>query len=152
MRRWPPRFPWRWGGPAVPNVPADRVTGDGDSGSAIVEFVLVGTLLLMLILGVIQVGLVLHVRNTLAADAAEGARHAANLEVPASEGGTYAQRLIAETLPGRADTVCTGQDEAGPGDIPLVQVTCTVVVPLSLVPLGDAVTVTVTGHAVKESP
>ncbi|MCK9904815.1 pilus assembly protein [Frankia sp. Cpl3] len=123
-----------------------------DNGSAIVEFVLVGTLLLIVILGVIQVGLVLHVRNTLAADAAEGARHAANVDVPAAEGGTYAQQLIAESLPGRSDAVCTGQEEEGPGDIPLVRVTCTVVVPLSLVPLGDGVTLTVTGHAVKETP
>lgn len=126
--------------------------GSSDSGSAIVEFVLVGTLLLMLILGIIQVGLVLHVRNTLAADAAEGARHAANLGVPASEGGSYAQQLITRSLPGRSDAVCTGQEETGEGDIPLVRVTCTVVVPLSLVPLGDGVTLTVTGHAVKETP
>ncbi|KPM51541.1 pilus assembly protein TadE [Frankia sp. CcI49] len=138
-------------GPTAPAGPAGE-TRPADGGSAIVEFVLVGTLLLILILGVIQVGLVLHVRNTLAADAAEGARHAANLDVPAIEGGSYAQRLIAESLPGRSDAVCTGQEEDGPGDIPLVRVTCTVVVPLSLVPLGDGVTVTVTGHALKETP
>lgn len=127
-------------------------TSGADAGSAIVEFILVGTLLLFVILGVIQVGLVLHVRNTLAADAAEGARHAANLGVPAAEGGIRAQQLIAESLPGRSDTVCTGEDEEGPGGIPLVRVTCTVVVPLSLVPLGDGVTLRVTGHAVKETP
>lgn len=123
-----------------------------DAGSAIVEFILVGTLLLMVILGIVQVGLVLHVRNVLAANAAEGARHAANLNVPASEGGPYAQELIAQTVPGRADTSCTGVDVAGPGGMPLVQVSCEVVVPLSLIPLGDGVTVSVTGHAVKETP
>jgi hypothetical protein len=124
----------------------------GDEGSAVVEFILVGTLLLFLFLGILQVGLILHIRNTLAADAAEGARHAANLGVPAADGGPYAQALIARTIPGRADTVCTGTDVDGPGGTPLVQVTCKVAVPLVLVPLGDGVTITVTGHAVKEEP
>ncbi|WP_157734199.1 MULTISPECIES: TadE/TadG family type IV pilus assembly protein [Frankia] len=124
----------------------------GDEGSAVVEFILVGTLLLFLFLGILQVGLILHIRNTLAADAAEGARHAANLGVPAADGGPYAQALIARTIPGRADTVCTGTDVEGPGGTPLVQVTCKVAVPLVLVPLGDGVTITVTGHAVKEQP
>ncbi|HMA48085.1 MAG TPA: TadE family protein [Frankiaceae bacterium] len=36
-------------------------------------------MLLFLFLGVVQVGMVQHVRNVLAADAAEGARHAASL-------------------------------------------------------------------------
>jgi hypothetical protein len=123
-----------------------------DAGSAVVEFILVGTLLLFLFLGILQVGLLLYVRNTLAADAAEGARHAANLGVPAGDGGPYAQALIARTIPGRADTTCTGTDVDGPDNTPLVQVTCRVVVPLVLVPLGDGVTLTVTGHAVKEEP
>ncbi|WP_391530678.1 TadE/TadG family type IV pilus assembly protein [Candidatus Frankia nodulisporulans] len=117
-----------------------------------VEFILVGTLLLFLFLGILQVGLVLYVRNTLAADAAEGARHAANLGVTSADGGPYAQALIARTIPGRADTTCTGVDVDGPDATPLVQVTCKVVVPLVLVPLGDGVTLTVTGHAVKEVP
>ncbi|OHV37762.1 pilus assembly protein TadE [Pseudofrankia sp. EUN1h] len=123
-----------------------------DAGSAIVEFVLVSTLLLFLFLGIIQVGLVLHVRNTLAANAAEGARHGANLGVDPADGGPYAQRLIAESIPGRSDTACTGAQIDGPGDVPLVQVTCEVRVPLSLLPFGGGVTVHVTGHAVKETP
>ncbi|CAO5147464.1 tight adherence protein E [Frankia sp. AiPs1] len=123
-----------------------------DEGSSVVEFILVGTLLLFLFLGILQVGLVLYVRNTLAADAAEGARHAANLGVAAADGGPYAQALIARTIPGRSDTTCTGTDVDGPDATPLVQVTCRVVVPLVLVPLGDGVTLTVTGHAVKEEP
>ncbi|ORT55689.1 TadE/TadG family type IV pilus assembly protein [Frankia sp. KB5] len=123
-----------------------------DGGSAVVEFILVGTLLLFLILGIIQVGLVLHIRNTLAADAAEGARHATNLGVPASEGGPYAQALIARTIPGRSDAVCTGAQVDGPGGTPLAEVTCRVAVPLVLVPLGDGITITVKGHALKELP
>jgi len=123
-----------------------------DAGAAPVEFVMVGTLLLFLILGVIQVGLFLHIRNTLAADAAEGARHAANLGVAAWDGGPYAQRLIATTIPGRADSTCTGEPVRDPSGLALVEVRCSVTVPLSLVPLGAKRTIVVVGHAIKEQP
>lgn len=123
-----------------------------DAGSAIVEFVLVSTLLLMLFLGVVQTGIVLHVRNTLAADAAEGARHAANLDVADSEGADFAERLIAASLPGRAEPDCTAGPAAGPGGVGLVQVTCQVDVPLSLTLVGGSVGVTVTGRALEETP
>lgn len=124
----------------------------GDGGSAVVDFILVGTLLLFVFLGVIQVGLVLYVRNTLAADAAEGARHAASLGVDPASGGPYAQQLVERTVPARKDTRCVGEAQGGPGGTPLVEVTCTAQVPLSLVPLGASVGVTVHGHAVKEVP
>ena len=132
---------------AEPGQPAEP-----DAGSAIVEFVLVSTLLLFLFLGIIQLGLVLYVRNTLVANAAEGARHGANLGVDPADGGPYAQRLMAETLPGRSDTSCAGSQVDGPGDVPLVRVDCRVRVPLSLVPFGGGVTLHVSGHAVKETP
>ena len=48
-----------------------------ESGSAIVEFLLVSVLLLALTAGLVQLALALHVRNTLADAAAEGARQAA---------------------------------------------------------------------------
>lgn len=47
------------------------------TGAAAVDFVLVVVVLLPLFLGVLQLALVLHVRNTAAAAAAEGARAAA---------------------------------------------------------------------------
>ncbi len=123
-----------------------------DGGSAVIDFILVGTLLLFVFLGVIQVGLVLYVRNTLAADAAEGARHAASLGVAPADGGPYAQNLIRRTIPGRQDTRCVGEAEGGPGGTPLVEVTCAVRLPLVLVPLGPTVGLTVRGHAVREVP
>jgi hypothetical protein len=98
------------------------------------------------------VGLVLYVRNTLAADAAEGARHAASLGVAPADGGPYAQNLVRRTVPGRQDTSCTGEAQNGADGTPLVVVTCAVQVPLSLVPLGPSVGLTVRGHAVKEVP
>ena len=48
-----------------------------DRGSAVVDFVLVGPLLIGLALVVVQIGLALHVHTTLTAAAAEGARVAA---------------------------------------------------------------------------
>ena len=59
-----------------------------EAGASVVEFVLVGALLLFVAFGVLQVGLVLHARNVLAADAAEGARHAASLAVPVDSGAS----------------------------------------------------------------
>lgn len=53
-----------------------RIVRD-ERGSAVVEFVLVGTLLTLLTLSVMQLGLALLVRNTLHDAAGEGARHAA---------------------------------------------------------------------------
>ncbi len=88
----------------------------GDEGSAVVEFILVGTLLLFLFLGILQVGLILHIRNTLAADAAEGARHAANLGVAAADGGPYAQALI----PGRSPAAPTPSAPAPTSTAPAV--------------------------------
>lgn len=48
-----------------------------ERGAAVADFVLVMVLLLPLVMGVLQVALVLHVRNVLSSAAAEGARHAA---------------------------------------------------------------------------
>ncbi|MFC6152572.1 TadE/TadG family type IV pilus assembly protein [Nocardioides yefusunii] len=48
-----------------------------ERGSAVVDFVLVLLLLLPLVVGILQLALVMHVRNVLSSAAAEGARHAA---------------------------------------------------------------------------
>ena len=61
-----------------------RGVGHADErGAAVVDFVLVLVVLVPLLLGVLQVGLVLHVRNTLMAAASEGARYAATVDRPA---------------------------------------------------------------------
>lgn len=52
-------------------------TARDDDGSAVAEFVMVAGLLVLVFAGLIQVGLVMHVRNVLASAAAEGARYAA---------------------------------------------------------------------------
>lgn len=57
------------------------MAGSDDTGSAPVEFVLVGTLVTVLFAALIQLGLLLYVRNMATAEAAEGARYAANVGV-----------------------------------------------------------------------
>lgn len=48
---------------------------------AVVDFVLVTVILVPLVLGIMQVALVLHVRNTLTSAASEGARYAATVDL-----------------------------------------------------------------------
>lgn len=59
-----------------------------------VDFVLVLLVLLPLVLGILQLALVLHVRNTLASAAAEGARHAVVAGSSAGAGAAKVQELV----------------------------------------------------------
>lgn len=70
-----------------------------DDGSSVVEFALVSTLVLALFLGVVQLGFALHVRNTLVASAADGARYAANADRGPADGADRARELIRRSLP-----------------------------------------------------
>ncbi|AXT86877.1 pilus assembly protein TadE [Aeromicrobium sp. A1-2] len=105
-------------------------------------------LLLPLVLGIAQVALVLHVRNTVAAAASEGARAAAPLGATPADGAQRARRLIAEALADRyADDVTAAL--AGVGGVPGVEVVVRTRVP-ALGLFGPSVPVTVRGHAVRE--
>ena len=117
-----------------------------EDGAAVVDFVLVGTLLLFLFLGVVQVGLILHMRNVVTANAAEAARYAANLQVDPSAAGAKAHELTAQALSSRvADAMtCSGRLSGH-----LVVVECEGQLPLSFLPLGSVHLRTV-AHAVKE--
>ena len=121
-----------------------------DAGAAVVDFVLVGTLLLFVTFGVIQVGLVLHARNVLAADAAEGARHAASLSVPMGSGATVAKSLARRSVPGAGKGLtCTSREATGAGGLALAEVTCVANLHLAFVPMGS-IRVSVTGRSIKE--
>jgi Flp pilus assembly protein TadG len=114
--------------------------------------VLVGALLLLLVIGVVQLALVLHTRNVLAADAAEGARHGANLGRTEASGGAYANALLLRSAPGAARSItCAGRQETGAGGVPQVAVTCAGTLRLVLVPLGPELRMSITGRAVKET-
>ena len=65
-----------------------------DRGSATVEFTLVSILLVLLTLGVMQVALVLHVKNTVSDAASAGARWAALADSTLEAGVTRTSELI----------------------------------------------------------
>jgi Flp pilus assembly protein TadG len=120
----------------------------GQRGSAVVDFVLVLVLLVPLFLGIVQVALVLHVRNTLTSSASEGARYAAAVDRPLEAGVARARTQITGALADRfaRNVTATAVDVAG---APGVRVDVAAEVP----PLGlwgPGVRLTVSGHAVEE--
>ena len=71
---------------------------DRHRGSAPVEFVLVSSLLVAVVLALIQLSVVVHVRHTLIASAQEGARWASYYDTQVGEGVALTRRLISEGL------------------------------------------------------
>ena len=73
----------------------ERPGGEGaDSGSAVAEFALVASLLALILAGALQIGLVIHVRNTVIDSAIAGARQASLADQSPRDG----QRLTAELI------------------------------------------------------
>ena len=120
-----------------------------DGGSAVAEFVMVSGLLVILTLSVIQLGLVLFIRNTVVDAAAEGARFGALADNSASDGIARSVDLITTALgPGYATkvTASTGSYLGHPA------LTITVQTPLPLIGLiGLDNGLEVSGHAAIES-
>ena len=110
---------------------------------------LVSLVLVPLVLGLIQVGLVLHVRNTLAAAATEGARYGATIDRSPADGAARTRQQIDGALASRfADDVSARRESVG--GVPTVVVTVRAVVP----PLGlwgPGVALSVSGHGVQET-
>ena len=71
-----------------------RVQLRDDRGSAVAEFVMVGALLTVLTLSVLQLGLALHIRNTVQDAAAEGARYGALADNTPTDGVRRTRELI----------------------------------------------------------
>ncbi|WP_457962887.1 pilus assembly protein [Arthrobacter sp. D1-29] len=69
-----------------------------ERGSAVVDFILVGGLLTVFFLAIIQLALVLHVRNTLIDAAASGARYGTLADRGASDATERAADLIGSAL------------------------------------------------------
>lgn len=122
----------------------------GQRGSAVVDFVLVLVVLVPLFLGILQVGLVLFVRNTLANAAAEGARHAAALDRDLAAGEQRARSEAAGVVSGRFTRDVDGR-LVSLGGRPTVEVVVRARVP-ALGLGGPGIDVVVVGHAVEESP
>lgn len=125
-----------------------RLRGD-DTGSAPVEFVLVGTLLTVLTLAVVQLALAVYVRNVVHDAAVEGAYHGALADTRPADGVARTERLIAAAVGGGLDArVSAVETDSAAG----AQVEVTVVATLPLVGLfGIPAGMEVTAHAPRES-
>lgn len=122
-------------------------TDRSDRGSAVVEFVLVSPLVLLLLLGIVQLGLAMHVRSTLTSAAAEGARVAALAGADPLAGIARTQSLVEETLADSVVRDITAQEASlGEIDVMVVRVDAT----LPLVGLLGPTALTVEGRALKE--
>ena len=120
-----------------------------ERGAAVVDFVLVLLVLLPLVLGILQLALVLHVRNTLASAAAEGARYAAVAGSSAAAGHEKVQDLVDGALSEefvRSVDVRPASVGGAPGYVTVVEAE----VPVLGIG-GPGVRVRVWGHAVAEA-
>jgi Flp pilus assembly protein TadG len=117
-------------------------------GAAVVDFVLVSLVLVPLVLGLVQVALVLHVRNTLTAAATEGARYAATVDRRPQDGIARTREQISDAIADRFADRVTAADVTV-GGVPTVEVRVHATVP----PLGlwgPGVDLEVVGHGVRE--
>jgi Flp pilus assembly protein TadG len=119
----------------------------GDAGSAVVEFALVTPLLLVLLLGVLQIALAMHVRATLTAAAAEGARVAALSGSSLIRGEQRTRDVLTESLAGGGVAGVSASRERLAG-VTVVEVKVTASLPL--IGLLGPTSLQVTGHAVQE--
>ncbi|WP_110206214.1 TadE/TadG family type IV pilus assembly protein [Nocardioides daejeonensis] len=127
-----------------------RSRADPEGGAAIVDFVLVVVILVPLVLGVMQLALVLHVRNTLTAAASEAARRAAVADATPGVGERYARDQIRGALSARFARDVRARLARIEG-APAVEVTIRAEVP-TLGLWGPDVELVVTGHAIRERP
>ncbi|MDQ7877391.1 TadE/TadG family type IV pilus assembly protein [Microbacterium sp. QXD-8] len=128
-----------------------RVAADvcDDAGASPVEFVLVGTLLTVLTLGVLQFGLAVYVRNVVHDAAVEGAYHAALADTTLEEGARRTREIVSRTIGGEYSAdVAVGETSALGQETVEIRVTAT----LPLIGLlGAPRSLEVTAHAPVES-
>ncbi|MFV0634284.1 TadE/TadG family type IV pilus assembly protein [Demequina sp.] len=135
----------------APEHPSESGPGLGwraDRGSAPVEFLLVGMLVVVMGLALVQVVLMLHVRNTLTSSAYEGARHAAQADRTLADGEQRALAMAADALGGIATQARSRTDTAEGAPVVVVELTAPVPV-LGLFGVGS---VTVDARAFDEAP
>ncbi|WP_354182244.1 TadE family protein [Arthrobacter sp. UYP6] len=121
-----------------------RSRGRGETGSAVVDFVMVGALVTLLFMSIVQLALVLHVRNTLIDAAASGARY-----------GTLADRTPADGVQRTAELIRLALNDSLAEDVTFEETTVsgvrmlqvTVRAPLPMIGfLGPSDGLEVTGH------
>lgn len=121
-----------------------------ERGSAVVDFVLVLVVLLPLFLAILQLALVLHVRNTLTAAASDGARHAAVVDREPGDGADFTRHQIAGALADWFARDVTAEVTTV-GGAPAVRVRVRAEVP-AIGLWGPALALEVDGHAIEERP
>jgi len=124
------------------------VTRPDERGAAVVDFVLVMVVVVPLVLGLLQLGLVLHVRNTLTAAASEGARYAATVDRSPGAGAERTRSQIRDAIAGRFARQVSARPVAIDGVAGVEVRVRAEVPPLGL--WGPAVRLEVSGHAVEE--
>ena len=120
-----------------------------ERGAAVVDFVLVLVVVVPLFLGIFQVALVLHVRNTLTAAAAEGARYGATIDHTPANGAARTRQQIGDTLSGRFAGDVDARLETVDGIQTVVVTAEADVPPLGL--WGPNLHLEVAGHAIRET-
>ncbi|MFD1211005.1 TadE family protein [Arthrobacter sp. GCM10027362] len=122
----------------------DKALG-GERGSAAVDFVLIGGVLVLMCMSIVQLALVLHVRNTLIDAAGSGARYGTLADRGPSDARDRTVSLITSSLgPSYAREVAAEAVDSGPGR--MLRVTVTSPLPAFGL-LGPAQAMTVQGHA-----
>ena len=122
---------------------------DDDEGSSPVEFVLVGTLLTLLTLGVLQFGLAVYVRNVVHDAAVEGAYHAALADTSLDDGAQRTREIVSRTVGDAYAAEVTVRETSALGH-PAVEVHVAATLPLVGL-LGAPRTMEVTANAPVES-
>lgn len=110
---------------------------------------MVSALVVFVFLAVMQVGLALHVRNTLTLAASEGARAAARLDASPGMGVDRARAMVTAALSDRFARDITATSASVDG-VQVVVVTIRAPIPV-VGPIGPSDGLTVTGRAFEES-
>jgi Flp pilus assembly protein TadG len=133
--------------------PVEGQPGDSERGSAVADFVLVSLLIVALLLAVLQVAVYVHVRNVVTASAQEGARYAANADVPSSDGAARTVEVVARatSVQTAQGLTCSSGEETDTSGLTVVVVRCEGSVPSLFAALGNLLPLSVTGRAVKEA-
>ena len=120
-----------------------------ERGSAVADFTMVSAVVALLFIAVFQLGLALHIRNTLVSCASEGARFGARANADPEDGAARARELISMSLSQRYAGQVTAQlVDAGGVEAVAVEV----VAPLPVIgPRGPDGRLRVVGRAFLES-
>lgn len=125
-----------------------RGRADAEAGAAVADFAMVSGLLMLVFAMVFQLGLTLHVRNTLISCAAEGARLGARVDAQPGDAVVRTRDLIGRSLSSRfAQDVTETTGEVDGVAVVLVHVRA----PLPLIgPFGPSDGLDVVGRAFEE--